>query len=226
MQLDAIENAGINIRDWIKGRIKQGEIEKYLDRGRDFIPDDEIEMKIARAPKEPDPMQVRDILAKSLAVKDLSPDEVALLINVNDPALLEEMRDTAFRIKLNIYDNRIVTFAPLYLGNYCVNRCAYCGFNDDNCEAQRKVLTDYEIQCEVSALAGKIGHKRLIVVYGEHPKNDVDYIVDSLKTIYAVRVKTKNGHGSIRRVNVNAPLIKNKSRDRIANTSRDQPGDQ
>jgi 2-iminoacetate synthase len=57
----------------------------------------------------------------------------------------------------------------------------------------------------VAVLAGKIGHKRLIVVYGEHPKNDVDYVVKSLQTIYSVRVKTRNGHGSIRRVNVNAP---------------------
>jgi len=190
---------------WLKSRIKEDEIARYLVNGRDFIPDNEIEGKIESAPKDPDPKLVRDILAKSLSIKDLSPDEVAVLMNVSDPAMLEEMRAAALAVKLKVYDNRIVTFAPIYLGNYCVNKCAYCGFNADNCEAKRKVLTDDEIRCEVTALAGKIGHKRLIVVYGEHPKNDVDYIVESLKTIYSVRVKTKNGHNSIRRVNVNAP---------------------
>ncbi|MCX5681422.1 MAG: [FeFe] hydrogenase H-cluster radical SAM maturase HydG, partial [Candidatus Omnitrophica bacterium] len=62
-----------------------------------------------------------------------------------------------------------------------------------------------EIRKEVKVLAGTIGHKRLVVVYGEHPKNDIDYVIDSIKTIYDVKVKVKNGIGNIRRVNVNAP---------------------
>jgi len=190
---------------WVDRRIRMDEVTKYMNNGKDFIDDDLIERQLAQAPKQPDPKEVRDILAKSLAIKDLTPQEVAVLINVTDKALLEEMRECALKIKLKIYDNRIVTFAPLYLGNYCVNRCVYCGFNCDNLDAQRKVLTQESIKREVEVLSGKIGHKRLIVVYGEHPKNDVDYIAESLKTIYSVRVKTKQGFGSIRRVNVNAP---------------------
>lgn len=192
---------------WAGQRIKREQVEKYMDQGRDFINEELIHAQLAAAPGAPEARQVRDILAKSLAIQDLTPEEVAVLIRVTDKGLLEEMRAAALAIKLKIYDNRIVTFAPFYLGNFCVNRCAYCGFNNDNCDAQRKVLTQEEIKKEVAVLAGEIGHKRLIVVYGEHPKNDVDYIVESLKTIYSVRVKTKNGHGSIRRVNVNAPAF-------------------
>ncbi|MEI6437815.1 MAG: [FeFe] hydrogenase H-cluster radical SAM maturase HydG [Candidatus Omnitrophota bacterium] len=192
---------------WEDQRVKRDQVEKYMVNGRDFIDEERIFARLAAAPKDPDPGQVRDILAKSLAIKDLTPEEVAVLINVTDKGLLEEMRSTALAVKLKIYDNRIVTFAPFYLGNYCVNRCAYCGFNNDNCDAQRKVLDTEEIKKEVAVLAGKIGHKRLIVVYGEHPNNDVDYIVESLKTIYSVKVKTRSGHGSIRRVNVNAPAF-------------------
>ena len=191
---------------WVNKRIKEDETLKYMDHGRDFIPDDKIEAKIrGNEGREPEPQQVRDILAKSMAIKDLTTDEVAVLIRVHDKAMLEEMRQTAYNVKQKVYDNRIVTFAPFYLGNYCVNRCAYCGFNCDNDTCKRKVLTEQEIRREVEVLAGKIGHKRLIVVYGEHPKNDVDYIVESLKTIYSVKTKTKNGTNSIRRVNVNAP---------------------
>ena len=188
---------------WVNRRIKEDEILKYMDHGRDFIPDDDIEAKIREdEAREPDPAQIRDILAKSMAIKDLTTDEVAVLIRVKDKAMLEEMRQTAYDVKQKVYDNRIVTFAPFYLGNYCVNRCAYCGFNHDNEDCKRKVLTEEEIRREVEILAGKIGHKRLIVVYGEHPRNDVDYIVESLKTIYSVQTKTKNGTNSIRRVNV------------------------
>lgn len=191
---------------WVNKRIKEDEILKYMDQGKDFIHDDEIKARIRTdEDREPDPQQVRDILAKSMAIKDLTLDEVAVLIRVRDKAMLQEMRQTAFNVKEKVYDNRIVVFAPFYLGNYCVNRCAYCGFNRDNGTCQRKVLNERQIRREIEVLAGKIGHKRLIAVYGEHPRNDVDYIVDSLKTIYAVKVKTKNGVNAIRRVNVNAP---------------------
>lgn len=197
----------MDIKNWMSHRIKEDEISKYMKEGKDFIDESLIEHQLSSAPRNPSKELVRDILAKSMSIQDLTPQEVAVLIQVTDPDMLEEMRQTALAIKLKIYDNRIVTFAPFYLGNYCVNKCGYCGFNEDNDTAQRKVLTEEEIRKEVEVLAGHIGHKRLIVVYGEHPKNDVDYIVRSLKTIYDVRVKTKNGFGSIRRVNVNAPVF-------------------
>lgn len=194
----------MDMKTWRDTRIKEDEISKYLLDGKDFIPQQEIPLILEKF-KDPDPKQVRDILAKSLAVQSLSPGETAALLQVTDADLLTEMRETAFQVKKKVYDNRIVTFAPLYLGSYCVNNCAYCGFKTDNQQAQRKVLTREEIRREVEALVGKIGHKRLIVVYGEHPKNDVDYIVSSIKEIYNVKVNVKGHEACIRRVNVNAP---------------------
>lgn len=191
-------------KSWAENRIKQEEIDRYLVDGKDFVPQEEIPLLLARF-RHPDPARVREILKKSLAIESLSPEETAVLLNVEDPALLDEMRAAAFQIKKKVYDNRIVTFAPLYLGNYCVNNCLYCGFKTDNHEAQRKVLTSSEIRQEVETLAGKIGHKRLIVVYGEHPRNDVDYIVSSIKEIYGVKAMVKGHEARIRRVNVNAP---------------------
>ncbi|MFA5424762.1 MAG: [FeFe] hydrogenase H-cluster radical SAM maturase HydG, partial [Phycisphaerae bacterium] len=99
-------------------KIKQDQIDKYLDNGRDFIPAAQIEHQL-RTNAEPDAKRVRDIITKSLAIESLTPDETAVLLNVTDPALLAEMRDAADKIKHKVYDNRIVTFAPLYLSNYC-----------------------------------------------------------------------------------------------------------
>ncbi|MFA5658987.1 MAG: [FeFe] hydrogenase H-cluster radical SAM maturase HydG [Oscillospiraceae bacterium] len=190
--------------DEFKDRIKQDEIDKYLDHGKDFIKEDEINACLKKN-FEPDAHQVKDILKKSLSIKTLSVEETACLLNVNDPDLLLEMKKTALEVKQKVYDHRIVTFAPLYLGNFCVNKCLYCGFKSDNTDISRRVLSMEEIKKEVEALAGAIGHKRLVVVYGEHPKNDIDYIIESIKTIYGVSVPTKHGVGNIRRVNVNAP---------------------
>jgi 2-iminoacetate synthase len=61
-----------------------------------------------------------------------------------------------------------------------------------------------QLKKEVEVLAGKIGHKRVIAVYGEHPSSDADYIAKTIETMYSVSAKTKHGHGEIRRVNVNA----------------------
>ena len=130
------------------------------------------------------------------------------MIHVTDPELIAMMQETALQVKKKVYDNRIVTFAPLYLSNYCVNSCVYCGFRAENECSQRRCLSLEETIKETEVLAGDIGHKRLVVVYGEHPKSDVNYVAQTIKSIYDVRAKTRNGNtGQIRRVNVNmAPI--------------------
>jgi len=188
---------------WIKNRIRPEQIEKYLDHGRDFVDEPAIERALA-VNGNPDPRRVREILAKSRAIETLTLDETACLIHVTDPELLAEMRQTAAAVKTKVYDNRIVTFAPLYVSNLCVNDCIYCGFRSSNQAESRRILSQDEIRREVEVLAGQIGHKRLIVVYGEHPKSGIDYIAETLRTIMEVKVKTRRGWGQIRRCNVNA----------------------
>lgn len=190
-------------KSWMDSVIKEDEIKKYMENGRDFINDEEIWEKL-RENQNPEPSRIREILKKSLSIETLTPDETAALLNVKDPELWEEMFEVAAKVKKKVYDNRIVTFAPLYCGNLCVNNCVYCGFRRDNHVIKRRVLTLEEVRKEAEVLAGEIGHKRLIVVYGEHPKTGAEYIRDTIQTIYSVKVKTKNGYGQIRRVNVNA----------------------
>lgn len=194
----------MNIKEWKEARIKNEEIGKFITGGKYFINPEEINGHLA-AEKIPSRDRVREILQKSLSVETLTMEETACLLNVEDREILEEMKETAAEVKKKVYDNRIVTFAPLYMGNYCVNDCKYCGFRCSNRGVVRKVLSLEEVAKETEVLAGKIGHKRLITVYGEHPANDIDYIIDTIKTVYKVKVKTKYGCGQIRRINVNAP---------------------
>ncbi|MBU2258486.1 MAG: [FeFe] hydrogenase H-cluster radical SAM maturase HydG [Candidatus Omnitrophica bacterium] len=184
--------------------IKTEEITRYMGT-EDFIDESAIEEALA-GNKNPEPRRIKNILQKSLAIETLNLDETAALLNVQKEDLWDEIFLTAALVKKKVYDNRIVTFAPLYCSNYCVNNCAYCGFKSDN-SIERKKLSFDEIREEAKVLAGEIGHKRLVTVYGEHPYSDVNYIAGTLETIYSVKVKTKNGFGQIRRVNVNcAPL--------------------
>ena len=190
-------------RDYRDNFIRRDQVDKYLDRGRDFIPDDTIHQLLS-AQRNPEPQRVRDILAKSLAIETLLPEETAALLQVTDPGLLEEMTAAAWQVKHKVYDNRIVTFAPLYMSNLCVNRCAYCGFRCENAQQQRASLSMDAVRRETEVLAGQVGHKRLIVVYGEHPTTSTDYIAETIRTVYGTVVKTRRGTGQIRRVNVNA----------------------
>jgi len=200
-----------NGSSWISNRIRQDEIDKYLgDGGVDFIPDGAIsgmisDRKIVNAAN--DKARVREIIAKSLSVQTLIPEETAILLNVKDPELINEMEAAAGAIKKKVYDNRIVTFAPLYVSTVCVNNCQYCGMRASNESLTRGVLTLDELRSEIEVLAGQIGHKRLIVVYGEHPKSGIDYMLSTIDTIYKTEVPVKNRPNrtaSIRRVNVNA----------------------
>lgn len=191
-------------RNWARARIVPAEIEKYLrPDGSDFVNDADI-LRLLADTTEPDTARVRDILAKAQAVQTLSQDELAVLIRVRDPQLWAEMRAAAGAIKRQVYDNRIVTFAPLYLSSKCVNNCVYCGLRGENAAVVRRVLSMDEVRAETEALAGTLGHKRIVVVYGEHPESDVDYIAESIRTVYAVQVPARQGVGQIRRVNVNA----------------------
>jgi len=190
--------------NWTKRVIIRKEIDKYLVSGNDFINEAEIFNKLA-INVNPAPELIRDILQKSLAVKTLSPDEVAALLNVTSPEIWDEIFHVALQVKKKVYDNRIVFFAPLYCSNLCVNNCAYCGFREANIQEIRRILTIDEIKREASSVL-KEGHKRLILVFGEHQRSDVDYMAAAVKAVYSVEeIALKSGRpSSIRRVNINA----------------------
>ena len=188
---------------WKDSVVKTDQISRYLHDGKDFINDALIETLLVRG-RDPDPAMVRGIIAKALSIETLLPEETSALLNVTDPGLWEEIFDAAARVKNAVYDNRVVTFAPLYCANRCVNRCVYCGFRADNGAVQRRVLSFEEIEREARVLAGELGHKRIVAVYGEHPSTGADYIAESIRRIYAVKVPVRKGRGEIRRVNVNA----------------------
>ncbi|MFO7828787.1 MAG: [FeFe] hydrogenase H-cluster radical SAM maturase HydG [Bacteroidales bacterium] len=143
--------------------------------------------------------RVREVIAKSLNKERLNLEETAVLINAKDPELIEEIKEGAKTLKEKVYGNRIVLFAPLYIGNKCTNNCKYCGFRTSNKDAIRQTLEDQQIVEEVEALEDN-GQKRLILVYGEHPDYSPEYIAHTVKTVYGV-IK---GNGEIRRVNINA----------------------
>jgi 2-iminoacetate synthase len=142
--------------------------------------------------------RVRDVLQKAEQAEGLSSAEAAVLLQVDDPDLIEEALAAAGRVKRAVYGERLVFFAPLYLSSHCVNDCEYCGFRVRN-PAPRRRLTAAEVGDEARALIA-MGHRRLLVECGEHPvESPIDYVVEAIGAIYGAGSPTAR----IRRVNVN-----------------------
>ena len=169
-------------------------------KAEEFISHDEIIETLKYAEDNKDNVELaREILKKAENCKGLSHREASVLLACEDEEIIKGMYALANKIKKELYGNRIVMFAPLYLSNYCVNGCVYCPYHAKNKEIPRKKLTQEEVEKEVIALQN-MGHKRLALEAGEHPTmNPIEYILESIKTIYSIKHK----NGAIRRVNVN-----------------------
>lgn len=113
------------------------------------------------------------------------PPDLDSLISLLSPAAepyLEEMAQGAHRLTLRRFGNVINLFAPLYISNVCVNRCAYCGFNAGNPVA-RLTLSIEQIEAEGRAIR-ELGFRHLLLVSGEAPKIvTMDYLKGALDAL-------------------------------------------
>ena len=154
--------------------------------------------KILEETKNPSNEQIKEVLNRAKNREGLDYKDIAILLQTEDEKDLKEIYSLAGEIKKDIYGKRVVVFAPLYVSDYCVNNCVYCGYKRDN-KFNRRRLTMDEVAQEVKILE-QMGHKRLALELGEDPVNaPIDYVLECLDTIY----KTQNNNGEIRRVNVN-----------------------
>ncbi|KAG9390760.1 Iron hydrogenase maturase HydG [Carpediemonas membranifera] len=190
---------------------------------RSIIREDEINRLLEETKQDAkDPVKVRAILAKAYDnallktpetcnaadefVQGLTLREAAILLNVDEekePDLMRELEETAFAIKEKIYGNRIVLFAPLYTANKCSNYCTYCGFNCENEEMDRVTLSTEEVIQDAKQIQ-RTGHKRILMLCGEHPDYTFDQFLDAVK---AVSKTTSEHNGETRRINVEIPPV-------------------
>lgn len=169
-------------------------------KAEEFIANEEVLATLEYAKNNKNNIELIDkILEKAKLGKGLTHREASVLLDCDNEEKNQEIFELAKKIKQDYYGNRIVLFAPLYLSNYCVNGCVYCPYHAKNKHITRKKMTQEEIKEEVIALQD-MGHKRLAIETGEDPVNNpIEYVLESLKTIYSVHHK----NGSIRRANVN-----------------------
>ena len=129
-----------------------------------FINHDYI-YEVLEETKNPTNEQIKEVLNRAKKREGLNYKDIAILLQAEEEEDLKDIYSLAGEIKKDIYGKRIVVFAPLYVSDYCVNNCVYCGYKRDNKFCRRRLTMD-EVAQEVKILE-QMGHKRLALELGD-----------------------------------------------------------
>ncbi|MDD4599913.1 2-iminoacetate synthase [bioreactor metagenome] len=117
-----------------------------------------------------------------LAKDRLVPEDYLTLLSPVAVGRLEEMAQRAQADTIKHFGRTIQLFAPIYVSNYCINTCVYCGFNHDNEFARRHLSLD-EVDKEARVIS-QMGLKHILLLTGEHPtKSTVHYMGDCVRVL-------------------------------------------
>ncbi len=102
---------------------------------------------------------------RAIYADHLSPLDYLSLLSPQADHYLEEMAQRAHQLTQQFFGKTMLLFTPLYISNYCVNGCVYCGFNATQ-KIKRRKLTPDEIHQEAQAIAAQ-GFQHIIFLTGE-----------------------------------------------------------
>jgi len=102
------------------------------------------------------------------------------LLSLVSPAAenyLEQMAQLAHQLTAQRFGKTIKLYAPVYLSNYCVNSCRYCGFNKQSQSDRRRLSID-EALSEADIIASQ-GFRDILLVSGDDREFiSVDYLAE------------------------------------------------
>ncbi|MFQ3675583.1 MAG: 2-iminoacetate synthase ThiH, partial [Endomicrobiia bacterium] len=110
--------------------------------------------------------QVKNILSKP----EISEKEFLDLLFSKDDLSLELIAKKSKSITEKYFGKVILFYVPLYISNYCVNKCTYCGYSNINKNVERKKLKENEIDLEMQVLKKK-GFDTILILTGDDKKN-------------------------------------------------------
>ncbi|MBI9111941.1 2-iminoacetate synthase ThiH [Maridesulfovibrio ferrireducens] len=111
-----------------------------------------------------------------------SPEDFMAMLSPAAVPFLEEMAQKANKLTEQYFGKTIQMFTPLYLSNYCTNRCIYCGFNTTN-NIKRDHLEPEQVEEEAKAIAAT-GMKQLLILTGDaRTKASPEYLESCTKIL-------------------------------------------
>lgn len=123
-----------------------------------------------------------DDILRIINKKKKSVYDFLALLSPKAEGFLEEMAREARKKSLQHFGKAILLFTPMYIANYCVNKCVYCSYNLNN-DIVRKQLSLEEIDKEAKVIAST-GLRHILILTGESKKHTpVSYIIDAVKVL-------------------------------------------
>ena len=163
----------------------------------DFIDDGYFTQLLGGPPPERQPVQ--DIIAKSLAKQPLSVEETAVLLRTDDPELLEECFSDRPETKRNRLRQPDCAFCSALCGQRLRQRLLLLRFPEQQ-QALGAPHADSRRIARTGVEAGGFGAKAADPGVRRASRIRRRVHCRKVRTVYA----TRNGHGEIRRVNINA----------------------
>ncbi|MBU1086103.1 MAG: 2-iminoacetate synthase ThiH [Candidatus Omnitrophica bacterium] len=125
---------------------------------------------------------------KTIISKDkLESDDLLVLLSPQAEPYLELMAQKANQLTVQYFGKVIQLYTPLYLSNYCINSCAYCGFKAEN-SSQRKKLSLSEVKKEAEFISAT-GLKHILILTGDSrqmsPVSYIQQCVEILKDYFS-----------------------------------------
>lgn len=123
-----------------------------------------------------------DRIKKIIAKNRLTELDYLSLLSPAAEEHLEEMAQRARRLTIQHFGRVMMLYTPLYLSNYCVNHCVYCGFQVNN-KLERKKLKPEEVEKEARIIAST-GLKHILILTGESRRaSPVSYIKECVEIL-------------------------------------------
>ncbi len=123
-----------------------------------------------------------DEIINSFNKRSLNPDNLLALLSVKAENYIETMAQKAKDLSLQHFGRAILLYTPLYLSNYCINECLYCGFNS-KVKFKRKKLSLEEVEKEATFIA-KTGLQHILILTGESEQiTPLSYIKECIQLL-------------------------------------------
>lgn len=152
---------------------------------RDYLPgmeviDSDIRDAVLGAGERFDPSSYTESDVRRAIRSEPSVEGFAAMLSPAAEPLLEEMAARAKALTRDHFGNSVCMFTPLYVSNYCVNGCVYCGFNCRNSIDRLRLDLD-SVARELDAIKAT-GLEEVLLLTGESPsRSDVQYVCDCVR---------------------------------------------
>jgi 2-iminoacetate synthase len=95
---------------------------------------------------------------------------------------LESVAQKSNELTVRHFGRTVLLYAPVYISNYCENKCIYCGFNKNN-SIQRKQLDFMEIEREAEKIAESGINHILLLTGSDKSIANISYIENAVEIL-------------------------------------------